>query len=355
MRPSLPLVLISEILVLSQLAAASEPAASSHRQDSTSPSTSTSTSTSASPTLSPTSITLWDVGFSLWQGREDMRDEECPVPPDLVTAEMTQSESPAEAAEADFVSFEEWKRIKQAEDEGPDAGSNASDPIPLPVEQELVDTEVSVAGAEQNDTKLKAPPAHIHSRYNYASPDCSARIHAASPLTQHASSLLHKSRDRYMLTPCKSDEHWVVIELCDEIRIEAIELAVWEFFSGVVREVKVSVGEEDEVDSGEWVEVGAFVGKNVRGAQVRTRSCRSSPVDLRVASADFISPFRSLGIPFLLRNRVLLSCVARQGLWDEPNGGFQVGAKEVEREGAGETGSLAAQGRREGLGSGSSP
>jgi hypothetical protein len=260
MRPSLPLVLISEILVLSQLAAASEPAASSHRQDSTSPSTSTSTSTSASPTLSPTSITLWDVGFSLWQGREDMRDEECPVPPDLVTAEMTQSESPAEAAEADFVSFEEWKRIKQAEDEGPDAGSNASDPIPLPVEQELVDTEVSVAGAEQNDTKLKAPPAHIHSRYNYASPDCSARIHAASPLTQHASSLLHKSRDRYMLTPCKSDEHWVVIELCDEIRIEAIELAVWEFFSGVVREVKVSVGEEDEVDSGEWVEVGAFVG-----------------------------------------------------------------------------------------------
>lgn len=148
-----------------------------------------------------------------------------------------------------------------------------------------------------------------------------------------------------MLTPCKTDEHWVVIELCDEIRIEAIELAVWEFFSGVVREVKVSVGEEDEVDSGEWVEVGAFVGKNVRGAQVRTRKSRSSPVDLRVTSADFISPFRPLGIPFLLRNRVLLSCVARQGLRNEPNGGIQVGAKEVERKRAGETGPLAAQGR----------
>ena len=81
-----------------------------------------------------------------------------------------------------------------------------------------------------------------------------------------------------MLTPCKADEHWVVVELCDEIRIEAVEIAVWEFFSGVVREVKVSVGgaEEDEERDGEelsgvtsaWEDVGTFIGKNVRGVQV---------------------------------------------------------------------------------------
>jgi hypothetical protein len=66
-----------------------------------------------------------------------------------------------------------------------------------------------------------------------------------------------------MLTPCKAGEHWVTIELCDEVRVEAVEIAVWEFFSGIVREVRVSAGEE-----GEQVEVGTFVGKNVRGVQV---------------------------------------------------------------------------------------
>lgn len=124
------------------------------------------------------------------------------------------------------------------------------------------------------------PPRHTIGtpprKYNYASPDCSARIHSSSPLTQHAPSLLHKSRDRYMLTPCRANEHWVVVELCDEIRIEAIEIAVWEFFSGVVRQVQVSVGDGDgdggdrDGDGGGWKQVGSFIGKNIRGPQTFT-------------------------------------------------------------------------------------
>jgi len=74
-----------------------------------------------------------------------------------------------------------------------------------------------------------------------------------------------------MLTPCRADEHWVIIELCDEIRVEAIELAVWEFFSGIVRGVTVSVGDEASSASASWTQVGEFVGKNVRGAQVSLR------------------------------------------------------------------------------------
>lgn len=77
-----------------------------------------------------------------------------------------------------------------------------------------------------------------------------------------------------MLTPCRAEQHWAVVELCDEIRIEAVELAVWEFFSGIVRSVRVSVA--DDAD-GEWEVVGEFVGKNVRGAQVSLPSF-SSPV-----------------------------------------------------------------------------
>ncbi|KAJ9100767.1 hypothetical protein QFC19_005506 [Naganishia cerealis] len=113
-------------------------------------------------------------------------------------------------------------------------------------------------------------------RYNYASPDCSARIHSASPQSQHASSVLHKSKDRYMLTPCSAKEHWVIIELCDDIRIEAVEIGMFEFFSGIVKEVKLSIGgadDDEEVqdeDKSAWQEVGSFIGKSVRGTQTFT-------------------------------------------------------------------------------------
>jgi hypothetical protein len=211
--------------------------------------------------------------------------------------------------EEDLVSFEDWKRRKLEEDgeedmrdtteanhgtsqdsqtssSTPNAGSSA--PAHLENKTNTKDNNKTRDGEgksesfkattkQANEAETSAPKAHGHSKYNYASPDCSARIHSSSRLTQHASSILHKSRDRYMLTPCKADEHWVVVELCDEIRIEAVEIAVWEFFSGVVREVKVSVGgadDDDERDDGtsdpshRWEEVGTFIGKNVRGVQV---------------------------------------------------------------------------------------
>ena len=226
-------------------------------------------------------------------------------------------ETPVKEVEEDLVSFEDWKRRKLEEDEDgdirdsvesigdPSQQAHSSDSVPTAgtqaVEQNKTnsnETNKTQNGTGKNDTSkqytkqsgeadapIQQPKAQAHNKYNYASPDCSARIHSSSRLTQHASSILHKSRDRYMLTPCKADEHWVVVELCDEIRIEAVEVAVWEFFSGVVREVKVSVGgAEDDDGDGEdhtgdtpsgWEEVGTFIGKNIRGVQV---SCDCKPI-----------------------------------------------------------------------------
>lgn len=310
---------------------------------------------SPTPEVIPTPLTLWDLGFSLKERWADLREQgECPAPPDLICIDggaecgdqqvlddVASSLHPtdtgtvqAQAAptsvdkvepEEDLVSFEDWKRRKQEEEDAEDDSVTidaASSNIGSESSAETIAATTSPghsAGASdtarhdtQNDSDpspkpktdtpnpLPKPPneavesvkVHAHSKYNYASPDCSARIHSSSPSTQHASSLLHKSRDRYMLTPCKADQHWVVVELCDEIRIEAIEIAVWEFFSGVVRDVRVSVGgaEDDEEEDGDggdgdvgqpdlpkeirnkWEEVGSFVGKNVRGVQVRRTS-----------------------------------------------------------------------------------
>lgn len=107
-------------------------------------------------------------------------------------------------------------------------------------------------------------------RFNYASLDCSARVHYSSPQTRSPSALLHKSKDRYMLTPCAAAAHFVVIELCDEIRIDTLEVGNFEFFSSVVKDVRVRAG-ESEGDGGEgeegWKELGTFRLANLRGVQ----------------------------------------------------------------------------------------
>lgn len=236
----------------------------------------------------------------------------------------TGDESAKDELEDDLVSFEDWKRKKLEREEDVDEGMSgpistwetaketpartesefqaaSSGQVGGPTDAAAAQKKPDSSSSDRNDTHTsvsksagevgESPKPHVHNKYNYASPDCSARIHSSSPSTQHASSLLHKSRDRYMLTPCKADEHWVVVELCDEIRIEAIEIAVWEFFSGVIRDVRVSVGgaedddesgdeEEDDAASGEarrnnWEEVGSFVGKNVRGVQVSAQKRQS--------------------------------------------------------------------------------
>jgi hypothetical protein len=209
----------------------------------------------------------------------------------------------------DFMTFEAWKAGQlEAERETNEAKSKRPDNNVSPEEaikktslesnrqsdsQESVDNGTSRSQAELSkseppsssipaslsQTKEPAAPQktpHLAPhRYNYASPDCSARIHSASPQSQHAASVLHKSRDRYMLTPCSAREHWVIIELCDDIRIEAVEIGMFEFFSGIVKEVRVSIGgadddDGDEEEKSDWQEVGRFTGRSVRGTQLFT-------------------------------------------------------------------------------------
>ena len=202
------------------------------------------------------------------------------LPPDIGDSDEAggATDEGARPPDETLVSFEEWKKIQEDQDEAPPSKVSEGDGVPSPhdsanasngcvrtAESSLVVGEHQIPCNDTDSTAPREPPKHPANRYNYASPDCSARIHSSSPQTQHASSLLNPSRDRYMLTPCKADEHWVVIELCDEIRIDSVEVAMWEFFSGVVREVKLSVGGEDGED---WEQVALFMGKNIRGSQV---------------------------------------------------------------------------------------
>jgi hypothetical protein len=216
----------------------------------------------------------------------------------LITIQPTQPEED----NAEILSFEAWKERQyreavssESEGEGKlvdredtrvegeplSSEESASRQEPVIVTPKVDGNPISPSNEKKPDQKAqksgssngKASTNPPH-RYNYASPDCSARVTSSSSASQHASSVLHKSKDRYMLTPCNAKEHWVVIELCDDIRIEAVEIGMFEFFSGVIKEIKVSVEttedeDEDNTDKNdEWQDVGTFHAKNVRGTQL---------------------------------------------------------------------------------------
>lgn len=112
-------------------------------------------------------------------------------------------------------------------------------------------------------------------RFNYASMECSARIHKAHKSSKSASSILSSKKDRYMLSPCtaktgdgKEENHFVIVELCEDIRIDTVQLANFEFFSGVFKDFTVSVARTYTPDVPEWTNVGTYRARNIRGVQV---------------------------------------------------------------------------------------
>lgn len=112
-------------------------------------------------------------------------------------------------------------------------------------------------------------------RFNYASMECSARIHKAHKSAKSASSVLSSKKDRYMLSPCatktadgKEEDHFVIVELCEDIRIDTVQLANFEFFSGVFKDFTVSVARTYTPDMPEWTTVGTYRARNIRGVQV---------------------------------------------------------------------------------------
>ncbi|KAI9442956.1 UNC-like C-terminal-domain-containing protein [Lactarius indigo] len=196
--------------------------------------------------------------------------------------------TPLEPVDDDpFLSFEDWKAKRFSESNNSQKGSappNDSAPSRLPDESapehhasavmagaHTLDASDFAPTAQGPDTPTPASPPHFRvpltDRFNYASLDCSARVHTAHRGAKSASSILSSKRDRYMLSPCAAAPQFVVVELCEDIRIDTVQLANFEFFSGVFKEFTVSVAKTYATDAEGWTVVGTYVGKNVRGVQ----------------------------------------------------------------------------------------
>ncbi|XP_048509350.1 SUN domain-containing ossification factor isoform X2 [Athalia rosae] len=145
----------------------------------------------------------------------------------------------------DIPSFSEWaqKRLEEAEKKKTHPNASAQNPG-------------GPGGRGTGSTKVRSK--------NYASPDCGSKIVAANPEAGSASSVLSSLRDEYMLNTCTS-RVWFVVELCEAIQAEKIELANFELFSSSPKDFSVYVG--DRFPSRDWSAVGHFTAKDERDIQ----------------------------------------------------------------------------------------
>jgi hypothetical protein len=179
-----------------------------------------------------------------------------------------------------LLSFEDWKakRLLAPEErdgtattipsklngEIPSEGVEASLP-PLASSQDLADPHAPSESHQQLAPHFRIP---IIDRFNYANSDCSSRVHTSHRGAKSASSILSSKKDRYMLSPCAAKEQFVVVELCDDIRIDTVQLANYEFFSGVFKDFTVSVAKTYITNVDGWTFAGRYTAKNARGVQV---------------------------------------------------------------------------------------
>ncbi len=104
-------------------------------------------------------------------------------------------------------------------------------------------------------------------RFNYASFDCAANVLKTNPRCKSSSSVLVENKDSYMLSECGVDNKFLIVELCDDILIDTVVLANFEFFSSSFRNFKLSVSDRYPVKIEKWKELGTYEARNSREIQ----------------------------------------------------------------------------------------
>lgn len=168
---------------------------------------------------------------SATESQEELKQENIPMKPD----------TPQE----DIPSFSEWAQKQLAEAEKKDTVLNHSS-----------QTSHSSTNVSNKNTKIRSK--------NYASLACGAKIVAVNPEAGSPSSILSPNRDEYMLNTCNS-RIWFVVELCEAVQAQKIEIANFELFSSTPKDIVVYFS--DRFPTRDWTSVGQFTAQDMRDVQ----------------------------------------------------------------------------------------
>ncbi|KAL4942636.1 hypothetical protein BDV06DRAFT_211685 [Aspergillus oleicola] len=104
-------------------------------------------------------------------------------------------------------------------------------------------------------------------RFNYASFDCAATVLKTNPQAKGSSSVLIENKDSYMLNECRAQNKFLILEMCDDILVDTVVLANYEFFSSIFHTFRVSVADRYPAKPDQWKELGIFEARNTREIQ----------------------------------------------------------------------------------------
>ncbi|KAH8263609.1 hypothetical protein KR044_011399, partial [Drosophila immigrans] len=150
--------------------------------------------------------------------------------------------------------FSEWAQ-KQMEAE-------ASREQQMELEQQVVNNSAQRKNATGAGNG-KLPSLKLRAK-NYASPDCGAKIIASNADATNTGAVLSHSSDEYMLSTCGS-RIWFVVELCEAVQAQKVELANFELFSSSPRNFTVAVSKR--FPTRDWSNVGRFAAEDKRTVQ----------------------------------------------------------------------------------------
>ncbi|XP_063701789.1 SUN domain-containing ossification factor isoform X2 [Culicoides brevitarsis] len=204
------------------------------------------------PELPPTSTEKSEIDEIPSSQEEIAPSTEESATKDDISAEKIKPATPQEqnnTEDGTIPVFSEWaqKQMQEAEQKQKEEEENGSVVIPKSQRQHNPKHQV---------VKLRAK--------NYASPDCGAKILASNADAQSTGSVLTASKDEYLLSPCTS-RIWFVVELCEPIQAEKIDLANFELFSSSPK--NFTVGVSNRFPTRDWSNVGHFTAKDERDVQ----------------------------------------------------------------------------------------
>jgi Sad1 / UNC-like C-terminal len=274
-------------------------------------------SSSSSPTTSQVSIAFttttdhalpYTTSFpTVDEGHSDVRSPVTiqPTAPATISEEETDSESPL--GKDNFLSFEEWrKRNLDKYGQSPDEIGKSkklenlqSRTPPINVldsfgDEAEIDLDFSGFASEKPQVAVPsykdAPSAEaggqnrgrdipktksrskdagttFKERFNFASFDCAATILKTNAKSSSSSAVLVENKDSYMLNECSVENKFLILELCEDILIDTIVLANFEFFSSIFRSFRVSVTGRYPAKLEKWKMLGTFEARNTREVQ----------------------------------------------------------------------------------------
>ena len=241
-----------------------------------------------------------------------MQDATDPTPiPSGHTSSDTESESDSPLDNAKFLSFEEWKKQNLAKiGQSPENvgqrrastgdGRKRTPPINNVLDSLGEDNEIDIdfgfgpgkhedppsrwssqvtedaksgsllpdeSVASESKGERKDAGTTSKERFNYASFDCAATVLKTNSQCKSSSSVLVENKDSYMLNECAAENKFIIVELCDDILIDTIVLANFEFFSSMFRTFRVSISDRYPVKMDRWKELGIFEARNSREIQ----------------------------------------------------------------------------------------